>query len=101
RHTNSKRDWSSDVCSSDLAVRAANPKEEPHLRFNRMIKWIEDHEFTNATKRGWFDVLLYQVRLHARHARVIDYWHDWEADWEKRSEERRVGEGWGVREWVG
>ena len=69
----------------DAAVRAANPKEEPHLRFNRMIKWIEDHEFTNATKRGWFDVLLYQVRLHARHARVIDYWHDWEADWEKHS----------------
>ena len=21
--------------------------------------------------------------MHPRHARVIDYWHDWEAEWEK------------------
>ena len=67
----------------DAVVRAANPKEESHFRFDRMIKWIEDHEFSNAKKRGWFDVLLYQARLHPRHARVIDYWHDWEAEWEK------------------
>ena len=50
-----------------------------------MIKWIEDHEFAGAMKRRWFDVLLYQARLHPRHARVIDYWHDWEAEWEKHS----------------
>src|SRR5438876_3579297 len=68
---------------ADAAVRAANPKEEPHFRFNRMVKRIEDHEFTNAKRRGWFDVLLYQARLHPCHARVIDYWHDWEAEWEK------------------
>jgi hypothetical protein len=68
---------------ADAVARAANPKGEPHFRFNRMIKWIEDHEFTNARKRGWFDVLLYQARLHPRHARVIDYWHDWEAEWDK------------------
>jgi len=60
---------------ADTAARAANPAEEPHCRFNRMIKWIEDHDFTHVKKRGWFDVLLYQTRLHARHARVIDYWH--------------------------
>jgi len=50
-----------------------------------MVKWIGDHEFTDAKKRGWFDVLLYQVHLNPRHARVIDYWHDWEAEWEKAS----------------
>ena len=60
---------------ADTAARAANPAEEPHCRFNRMTKWIEDHDFTHVKKRGWFDVLLYQTRLHARHARVIDYWH--------------------------
>ena len=62
---------------------AANPKEEPYFRFNRMMKWIEEHEFAGAKKKRWFDVLLYQARLHPRHARVIDYWHDWEAEWEK------------------
>ena len=68
---------------ADAAAHAANPEEEPHCRFNRMIKWVEDHEFTDAKTRGWFDVLLHQARMHPRHARVIDYWHDWEAEWEK------------------
>jgi hypothetical protein len=70
---------------ADADVRAASPEEEAHCRFSRLIKWIEDHEFSNAKKRGWFDVLLYQARLHPRHARVIDYWHDWEAETEKHS----------------
>jgi len=64
---------------TDAAARAANPQEEPHCRFNRIIDWIEDHEFARAKKGGWLDVLLHQARLHPRHARVIDYWHDWEA----------------------
>ena len=61
---------------ADAAANAANPEEEPHCPVNRMVKWIEDHEFTDAKKRGWFDVLLHQARMHPRHARVIDYWHD-------------------------
>jgi len=65
----------------DAAARGANPQEQPHCRFNRLIDWIEDHEFAGAKKRGWFDVLVYQAHLHPRHARVIDYWHDWEARW--------------------
>ena len=69
----------------DVVACGANPAEEPHCRFNRMMKWIEDHEFSTIQKRGWFDVLLYQAHLHARHARVIDYWHDWEAGWAKLS----------------
>jgi hypothetical protein len=73
---------------ADAAVRAVNPEEEPHFRFNRMIKWIEDHEFVSAKKRGWFDVLLYQARLHPRHVRVIDYWHDWEAGWTNEGSNR-------------
>ena len=45
---------------ADAAAHAANPEEEPHCRFNRMIKWVEDHEFTDAKTRGWFDVLLHR-----------------------------------------
>ena len=62
-------------------ARAANPREESHCRFNRLVEWIEDHEFSMAQKEGWFEVLLYQGQLHPRHARVVDYWHDWEAGW--------------------
>jgi hypothetical protein len=60
-----------------------------------LIKWIEDHEFADAKKQGWFDVLLYQACLHPRHARVIDYWHDWEADWARHSS----GEYPSFRQW--
>jgi len=70
--------------AADAVARAANPAEEPHCRFNRLTKWIEDHEFAEARKRRWFDVLRYQVHLHPRHSRVTDYWHDWEAGWLKR-----------------
>ena len=73
---------------ADAAAHAANPEEEPHCRFNRMIKWVEDHEFTDAKTRGWFDVLLHQARMHPRHARVIDYWHDWEARWTNEGSNR-------------
>ena len=69
---------------ADAVARAANPAEEAHCRFNRMIKWIEDREFAEAQKRGWFEVLRYQAHLHPRYARVADYWHHWEAGWAKR-----------------
>jgi hypothetical protein len=73
---------------ADAVARAANRTEEPHCRFSRLMKWIEDHESAEAQKRGWFDVLRYQAHLHARHARVIDYWHNWEAGWTKRRAKR-------------
>lgn len=68
---------------ADADARALNPGEERHCRFNRLIECIEEHEFADAKKGGWFDVLLYQARLHPRHMRVNDYWHDWEARWSK------------------
>ena len=71
------------LLQADAVACAVNLTEEPHCRFTRMMKWIEEHEFAEVQKRGWFDVLRYQVHLHARHARVIDYWHDWEAGWTK------------------
>jgi hypothetical protein len=69
---------------ADATTRAANPGEERHCRFNRLVEWIENHDFPGARKKGWFDVLLYQARLHPRHMRVIDYWHHCEAIWAKR-----------------
>jgi len=72
----------------DAVARAKNPAKEPHCRFNRLTKWIEDHEFAEVQKRGWFGVLHYEAHLHARHARVIDYWHDWEAGWTKHRAKR-------------
>jgi hypothetical protein len=68
---------------AETAARGANPAEETYCRFDRLFKWIEDHKFAKAQKEAWFDVLRYQARLHPRHARVTDYWHDWEAQWEK------------------
>jgi hypothetical protein len=64
---------------ADAAAHAAKREEEPHFRFYRLLDWIGEHEFGQAQKQGWDEVLLYQVNLHARHARVIDYWHDWES----------------------
>jgi hypothetical protein len=64
---------------TEAAARAANPAEESFCRFNRLVDWIEDHEFAKPKKEGWLEVLRYQARLHARLARVTDYWHDWEA----------------------
>jgi hypothetical protein len=64
---------------ADAAAHAAKPEEEPHFRFYHLLDWIGEHDFGEAQKQGWYEVLLYQVELHARHSRVIDYWHDWES----------------------
>jgi len=60
---------------ADAAAHAAGPEEEPQFRFYRLLDWIGEHEFKQAQDQGWHEVLLYQVELHARHTRVIDYWH--------------------------
>jgi hypothetical protein len=64
---------------ADASAHAAKPEEEPHFRFYRLLDWIGEHEFGQIQKQGWYGVLIYQAELHARHARVIDYWHDWES----------------------
>ena len=63
--------------ATDAAARSAKPEEEPHFGFYRLLDWIAEHEFGQVQKQGWYEVLHYQVELHARHARLIDYWHDW------------------------
>ena len=71
---------------TDAAAHVRHSNEEPHQRFSRLMRWIEDHEFARAKKQGWFTALVYQLRLHPRRARVVDYWHHWEAS---RSKHRR------------
>jgi hypothetical protein len=73
---------------AEAVARGANPAEDTYCRFNRLVEWIEDHKFAKPRKEGWFDVLLYQARPHARHGRATDYWNDWEAQWEKHSAAR-------------
>jgi hypothetical protein len=70
------------LTTHDIFSRRANPIEETYCRFSRLVKWIKEHKFAKAQKEGWFDALRYQSRLHARHARVTDCWHDWEEQWE-------------------
>ena len=73
---------------TEAAAQARHSNEEPYQRFNRMMRWIEDHEFARAREQGWFDALVYQARLHPRRARVVDYWHHWEALWSKHPRSR-------------
>lgn len=80
---------------AETVARATSPGEETFRRFNRLLEWIESHEFPNAKKEGWYGVIRYQARLHPRHARVTDYWHHWEAEREKHPAERYPA----FREW--
>src|SRR5699024_12302912 len=79
RHTRSKRDWSSDVCSSDLArdVAVPGPRGGPAARLR-----------CRCRRRGWFRVA---SQATPKHEGFLNY----------RSEERRVGKegrGWGTME---
>jgi len=63
----------------------SDSKQRPDSRFNRLMAWIEDHEFVKAKEQGWFNVVVYQASLHPRQARVVDYWREWQAQWSERS----------------
>src|SRR5699024_11548276 len=80
RHTRSKRDWSSDVCSSDLRVFSALVSPENTLA-----------SFRRALDDG-AQLLECDVHLSADGELVV--MHDQTID---RSEERRVGKEWRAR----
>src|SRR5207249_8388194 len=85
RHTRSKRDWSSDVCSSDLvAASRGNPAEERLQRtraqaFRREVALLDD-EVGSTTVRAPVSGMVLTPR--------------------PRSEERRVGKEWRARWWA-
>src|SRR5699024_11777568 len=89
RHTRSKRDWSSDVCSSDLIsmlVATAILFFVWPIVFSGLVSFgtaISNLEFVGAGLYGFFNRLLIPTGLH--HALNSVFWFD------VRSEERRVG----------
>src|SRR5699024_11588022 len=89
RHTRSKRDWSSDVCSSDLTSKCGFPKHKKEeaalLMYKRLI-----YRFNRITLPGGMARNL--VPAHHQRARSNRCagmnMTCWQCD---RSEERRVG----------
>jgi hypothetical protein len=68
----------------DTTSRSRNSPQKSCGRFELLMKWIEDREFRRAKRQGWFDVVVYQAHLHPLHARLRDYWRQWQADRARR-----------------
>src|SRR5207249_8951403 len=88
RHTRSKRDWSSDVCSSDLFRKATGITAEPPERETRTNAQLIDDVWQNRDRD-------YNVRLLVRRLQRIEKQMSGDARDQFaayiRSEERRVG----------
>src|SRR5699024_11930193 len=85
RHTRSKRDWSSDVCSSDLWMEVC---EEARTKFAKLI---------NAKP---YEVAIVTSLSHAMSAVVTSLTPNQDKNElivAERSEERRVGKEWSCR----
>src|SRR5699024_11686545 len=92
RHTRSKRDWSSDVCSSDLNRLLKRVRDFAQVRFDGHItKEVADYalDLLDVDKEGLDqtdrDLLLAMIEKFGGGP--------------VRSEERRVGKGWRWRGW--
>src|SRR5690606_40291078 len=80
RHTRFSRDWSSDVCSSDLVL------EADRLRVRLQQRTKQPFPHGQATQAALF------LRAHAGGNELYQMRASWVGD---RSEERRVGREWG------
>src|SRR3712207_8615972 len=78
RHTRYWRDWSSDVCSSDLAQQPGWMQVLLPSRPNGSAGWVTDDGLDRA-------ITPYLIRVHLRSLNMELFWGD------RRSEERRVG----------
>src|SRR5207249_6099906 len=99
RHTRSKRDWSSDVCSSDLSVRlafAAQRVAEPYY-------WIASYDGDPTIPAGAIAKQYADPNLIAGHPHydVSNVDSNFGGGGSQRSEERRVGKEWRARGWQG
>src|SRR5690606_40022314 len=89
RHTRFSRDWSSDVCSSDLVdppIMIDPEREDSHSRTGQSYVRIEHRESTPLGEPGG------EIRLDYMNARESQMLH--RAYRSARSEERRVGKEW-------
>src|SRR5690606_41129854 len=95
RHTRFSRDWSSDVCSSDLRVRVASAGVEG--RQASILVAVDDLAYETAS--AMFGVQRYRQLIAISRDQVRDLKEI------ERSEERRVGTEWrapsGTRAWDG
>src|SRR5699024_12121956 len=77
RHTRSKRDWSSDVCSSDLM----DTEEGVEVVWNE-VQFSERKNFKNQEEKIQ---LIFENLTQLEHPNIVKFHRYW------RSEERRVG----------
>src|SRR5207247_7148653 len=98
RHTRSTRDWSSDVCSSDLFLRSEIARqnlanegiaEGVHVVGNSVIDALMQNLETARTHSR----ILKRLRLEVGRYAVLTFHR-------ARSEERRVGKGCRCRRWA-
>src|SRR5699024_11451311 len=88
RHTRSKRDWSSDVCSSDLSSTAVGAKVLSSPTITPLAPTAVDDWEPEETAEGWRE-----VSASAAATDAIDSWATalTSSPADLRSEERRVG----------
>src|SRR5699024_12167312 len=89
RHTRSKRDWSSDVCSSDLFIASVRPPfANPDWSLNVSVNGALNRDYAAALPDNVRQLL---VEDNSAYNQSILY--------RLRSEERRVGKEWRSGVW--
>src|SRR5699024_11220480 len=91
RHTRSKRDWSSDVCSSDLVVYAENANSVKGL-LNHQVKPYEDGPAIDTVSGNSSSTTRRYYRSYRSDLGVSGVYDRGDRISFERSEERRVGQ---------
>src|SRR5699024_12165440 len=88
RHTRSKRDWSSDVCSSDLEVmgKVVRPEAGAISTFTGITR-----EFTHGKRTLFLEYQAYPSMAEKKLAQIGEEIEEKWGNTKTRSEERRVG----------
>src|SRR5207249_9048666 len=86
RHTRSKRDWSSDVCSSDLNQSCVLAINGVKMSWRMIAKVDSDNDAIKPAdfRHGEPQLVIFRRFQSTRHLNIFLYRHS-------RSEERRVG----------
>src|SRR5207245_5881006 len=93
RHTRCYRDWSSDVCSSDLIWRAFENNYWPALYLADAQGRIRAHHFGEGAY-DMSEMILQQLLADAGFSGFGDDLVTVQSEGPERSEERRVGKEW-------
>src|SRR5207302_7582794 len=98
RHTRFSRDWSSDVCSSDLIISQIKTQTlDVYSILNEFVLYLDKQGYRASTIRVW----LAAVKGFLRHLGAKIYSEDCRHNIRipKRSEERRVGKEYRIKRW--